>query len=354
MIAWPDHEKEMLKRVLETAENNLRALELFSSYLHICPRFVKAEDIHSLTEDCGVDVETAQRLLVAAACGLDSDERKQDQLMEEGYFRFAIHRLDAQECRNDPYYQTIRLPEISRGKWKMGYKTIAAYELFTSDDLKVLPDGREIPQTGFFTEDFRAPVVEENGREWMTVTPSEINTMTADIRAAFGKVAVFGLGLGYYAFMASEKPDVTEIVVIERDSSVISLFKEFILPQFPHREKVTVIEADAYAFAETMGERQFDCAYVDIWHDVLDGVEMYLKMKRLEKHSPGTTFLYWIEPSMLAWLRGMALMEIAENNEGPMLRTIGRVQGVSELVEAVSDESLKRIAPLIPLEVTKR
>lgn len=350
MFTCPAGEKEPLTRILETAENNLRALELFSSYLHICPRFVKAEDIRSLTE-CGVDTETAQRLLVAAACGLDGETQPRDQMMEDQYFRYAIHQLDAAECRKDPYYQTIRLPEIKRGKWKMGYKTIEAYELFTSDDLRVLPDGREIPQVGFFTEDFRAPVVEENGREWMTVTPSEINTMTADIKAAYGKTAVFGLGLGYYAFMVSEKAEVTEVVVVERDPEVIALFREWILPQFPHKDKITVVEADAYAYAETMGDQHFDCAYVDIWHDVLDGVEMYLKMKRLEKHSPATRFLYWIEPSMLAWLRGMALMEVAENTEGPMMRALGPMNSTAALAEALRDENLRLLAPTIPLEV---
>jgi len=353
MIVLPEYEQQKLKQVLETAENNLRALELFSSYLHVCPRFVQTEDINSLT-GCGVDVEMAERLLVAAACGLDGEKRAQDQLMEERYFRHAIHLLNAQECRQDPYYQTIRLPEISRGKWKMGYKTIEAYELFTSDDLKVLPDGREIPQVGFFTEDFRAPIVEENGREWMTVTPSEINTMTADIKEAFGKVAVFGLGLGYYAFMASEKPEVTEVVVVEREESVISLFKESILPQFPNAGKITVVQADAYAYAQSMGGEHFACAYVDIWHDVLDGVEMYLRMKRLEKYSPDTKFLYWIEPSMLAWLRGMALMEIAENTDGPLMQTIGTADSVDELIRKLSDENLKKIAPRIPLEVARR
>lgn len=354
MNVFSSAEEQKLRTVLDTAENNLRALELFSSYLHICPAFVKEADIKSLTEGCGVDVETAQRLLVAAACGLDGEERAEDQVMEEQYFRHAIHLLDAEECRMDPYYQTIRLSETSRGKWKMGYKTIQAYELFTSDDLRVLPDGREIPQTGFFTEDFRAPVVEENGREWMTVTPSEINTMTADIRAAFGDVAVFGLGLGYYAFMVSQKPEVSRVVVIERDPAVISLFNEFILPQFPNRDKITVVEADAYAYAENMGDQKFDCAYVDIWHDVLDGVEMYLKMKRLEKHSPGTQFLYWIEPSMLAWLRGMALMELAENAPGPMMQALGSIGSVRQLMERLSDEELKKLAPVIPLEVARR
>ena len=354
MITWPESDREKLNRLLQTAENNLRALELFSSYLQICPRFVKAEDIRSLTQDCGVDVQTAQRLLVQAACGLDCEHREKDRFLEKQYFRHAIHLLDARECRADPYYQTIRLPETSRGKWKMGYKTIEAYELFTSDDLKRLPDGREIPQTGFFTEDFHAPMVEENGREWMTVTPSEIHTMTADIRAAYGKVAVFGLGLGYYAFMVSQKPEVTQVVVVERDPSVISLFTEFILPQFPHRDKITVLEADAYLYAEKMGRERFDCAYVDIWHDVLDGVEMYLKMKRLEKHSPGTQFLYWIEPSMLAWLRAMALMEVEEETEGPMMRTLGSIHGVYALMEALSDARLKQLAPLIPLETARR
>lgn len=334
--------------LLERAEKNLCALELFSRYLNLCPRYIQPEDVKSLVSECGVDEETAVRLMVAAAFGVEDRE------MEERYIAPAIRCLDAENCRKDPYYTKIRLPEIVRGKWKMGYKTIKPYELFTADDLRTLPDGREIPQTGFFTEAFRAPVVEENGREWMTVTPSEINTMTADIHAAYGKVAVFGLGLGYYAFMASEKPDVTQVVVIERDSEVISLFKEFILPQFPNRSKVTVIETDAYEYAAQMGKEAFDCAYVDIWHDVLDGVEMYLKMKRLEKHSPGTKFLYWIEASMLAWLRGMALMEMEEKTIGPMLRTIGEADSIEEVCEKVSDKNLRRIAAEIPLEVTKR
>jgi len=351
MLHFSQQEKEELSSILQKAEDNLRALELFSSYLHICPRYIQAEDVETLVRECGVDDETACRLLAAAACGLDAEQRKADRIMEEIYFRHGIHRLNAQECRADPYYAAIQLPEMSRGKWRMGYKTIEPYELFTSNDLLVRADGREIPQTGFFTERFKAPMVEENGREWMTVTPSEINTMTADICAASGKVAVFGLGLGYYAFMVSEKADVSQVVVIERDPEVISLFREFVLPQFPHRDKVTVLERDAFTYAQSMGQEHFDCAYVDIWHDVLDGVQMYLKMKRLEKYSPGTKFLYWIEPSMLAWLRGMALMEIAEQTQGPMLKTLGEIISLSHLTDALSDDSLRNIAPLIPLEV---
>lgn len=345
---------EERNELLARAEENLRALELFSGYLNLCPRYVKAQDVREMTAACGVDEETAVRLLVAAACGLDGDTREADRAMEERYFRPAIHRLDAALCRDDPYYQTIRLPEISRGEWRMGYKTLDAYEAFTADDLLLLPDGREVPQIGFFSEPFRAPMVEQNGREWMTVTPSEINTMTGDIRAAHGRVAVFGLGLGYYAFMAAQKPEVSRVVVIEREESVISLFRECILPQFPHAGKITVERADAFAYAQAMAREHFDVAYVDLWHDVLDGVPMYLRMKRLERGCPQTVFRYWIEPSMLAWLRGMALMELSEKSPGPMLQTIGVGDTASDMRRRLSNENLRRLADRIPSEVAER
>ena len=115
-----------------------------------------------------------------------------------------------------------------------------------------------------------------------------------------------------------------------------------------------IICTDAFQYAESMGAEHYDCAYVDIWHDVLDGVNMYLRMKRLENHSPGTKFLYWIEPSMLAWLRGKALMEAGEGIQGPMMTAIGGYTDADDLRRKVSDDNLRRLAPIIPLEVTKR
>lgn len=347
-------DRARLQALLALSEQNLRALELFSGYLNLCPRFVTAAEVRELTQTCQVPEETAYRLLVTAACGLDTEENTADRAMEQRYLRHAIHRLDAAACRRDPYYQTIRMPEKTLGGWRMGYKRLEPYEAFTSDDPLVLPDGREVPQVGYFDEVFDTPVVYENEREWMTVTPSEINTMTAHIRAAYGKVAVFGLGLGYYAFMASEKMDVREVTVIERDPNVIALFKEHILPQFSNGQKVRVVQADAYEYATHMAAEGYDVAYVDIWHDVLDGVEMYLKMKRLECRSPATRFYYWIEPSMLCWLRGMALLEIAEDTSGPMLQTIGSVETYDALLRRLSFDGLRALAPRIPLEVARR
>ena len=353
-LAFGGDDATRLKALLDLSEENLRALEWFSGYLNLCPRFVSGEDVEALTRECGVTEEEAYRLLMASACGLDIAGDPWARKMAECYFRPGVHRLDAAACRADPYYASVRLPQARQGEWTLGYKRIEAYEAFVSADMLLLPDGREVPQAGYFNEPFETPVVTQNGREWMTVTPSELSTMTADIQAVSGKVAVFGLGLGYYAFMAARKPEVIRVTVIERDPAVIALFREYILPAFENAEKVSVVQEDAYEYAAHMSGEGYDYAYVDIWHDVLDGVEMYLKMKRLENLSPGTRFLYWIETSMLCWLRGMALMEIAEKKDGPMLEAIGPVKGLEDLKRALSQEGLRRLAPRIPLEVTRR
>ena len=347
-------EAAQLEAMLETSENNLRALEWFSGYLNLCPRFVSGEDVALLSGECGVSGEEAYRLLMASACGLDLESDPWAREMARRYFQPGVRQLDAAACREDPYYAAVRLPQARRGRWTLGYKRIEPYEAFASGDLLLMPDGREVPQAGYFTEPFLTPVVMEDGREWMTVTPSELSTMTADIQSVSGRVAVFGLGLGYYAFMTARRAEVERVTVIERDAEVIALFREHILPAFENPGKVDIVQADAYEYAARMGGEGYDFAYVDIWHDVLDGVEMYLKMKRLEALSPGTRFLYWIETSILCWLRGMALMEIAERKDGPMLEAIGPVKCLDDLKRALSQEGLRRLAPRIPLEVAHR
>ena len=65
------------------------------------------------------------------------------------------------------------------------------------------------------------PAILENDRIWMTVTPNEIETMKEPVDQAFGNVLTFGFGLGYYAYMISEKEEVTSITVVEINGDVI-------------------------------------------------------------------------------------------------------------------------------------
>jgi spermidine synthase len=158
-----------------------------------------------------------------------------------------------------------------------------------------MEDGRVIPQIGFFEEDYPYPAVLEGGREWMTLMPNETNTTKPALDAARGKVLTYGLGLGYFAYMASIKDEVTSVTVVERSEDAIALFKEHILPQFPDPQKVTVVHSDAFEFAEKQMENgAYDMVFTDLWHDPSDGVELYLKMKEYENELPNAHFVYWI------------------------------------------------------------
>ena len=284
------------------SELNLQALELMSGYLTRHPRFITEGDVEAVTA-CGVTREEAVVQLLCAACELDA-RRPLDRRMIEQYVRPSLARLEPEPLLQNPYMRCIRFPQAVQGRWEMTRMAYEPYELFVRDDLLCLPDGREIPRLGYFDRRFAYPAVLEGGREWMTVTPNEVATMAPALSQVRGRVAVMGLGLGYFAFMASEKNDVRAVTVVERDADVIALFERHLLPQFAHREKVRLVRADAFDLAQA-GLDGFDCAFVDLWHDVSDGAPMYLRMKALEARSPGTRFFYWIETSICCFLRAL-------------------------------------------------
>ena len=286
----------------EVSELNLQALELMSGYLTQHPRFITARDVEEVAA-CGVAREEAVVQLLCAACGLDA-RRPLDRRMIEQYVRPALARLEPEPLLQNPYMRCIRFPQALQGRWEMTRMAYEPYELFVRDDLLCLPDGREIPRLGYFDRRFAYPAVLEGGREWMTVTPNEVATMAPALSQVRGRVAVMGLGLGYFAFMASEKNDVRAVTVVERDADVIAMFERHLLPQFAHREKVRLVRADAFDL-EQAGLDGFDCAFVDLWHDVSDGAPMYLRMKALEARSPGVRFFYWIETSIRCFLQSL-------------------------------------------------
>ena len=286
----------------EVSELNLQALELMSGYLTQHPRFITARDVEEVAA-CGVAREEAVVQLLCAACGLDA-RRPLDRRMIEQYVRPSLAQLKPEPLLQNPYTRCIRFPQAVQGRWEMTRMAYEPYELFVRDDLLCLPDGREIPRLGYFDRRFAYPAVLEGGREWMTVTPNEVATMAPALSQVRGRVAVMGLGLGYFAFMASEKNDVRAVTVVERDADVIALFERHLLPQFAHREKVRLVRADAFDLAQA-GLDGFDCAFVDLWHDVSDGAPMYLRMKALEARSPGVRFFYWIETSIRCFLRSL-------------------------------------------------
>lgn len=260
---------------------------------------ISAADVEGLASCCRVDAQAAYAALIAAQLGLDTEDDPEAKALFRAYFPDMLHQLDAARFRADPYYANISFPSAASGSWTLGHGRYAPFEAFVCDDLRDMGDGRIIPQLGYFTGQFLFPEVRENGREWMSVTPNEIATMRAPIAAAHGDVLTYGLGLGYFVYMASQKSDVRRVVAVERDARAIELFSQYILPQFPQKAKVYLVLSDAFAFArERAPEESFDFTFTDIWHDPSDGVALYLEMKKLEAASRCRSHMYWIEDTL--------------------------------------------------------
>ena len=183
------------------------------------------------------------------------------------------------------------------GAFELGYASYRPYELFVADDLRAYPDGAVLPVLGYFAQPFAYPVLTENGREWMTATPNEINTIRPMAEAAHGHVLTLGLGLGYFAFHALLNPRVERVTAVERSADAIRLFRERILPAFPRPERLTILQADAFAAAPALYRSgQYDFAFADLWHDAADGLPMYERLKQMEV--PGPEYRYWIEKTL--------------------------------------------------------
>ncbi len=281
------------------AENE-RILTLMSEYLCFTPEAISPADVADLSAGCHITDEEAYCVLLAAHCGLDPD-RPADVRLSRGYLPRMVHRLSAAVYRQDAYYQAVRPTPGRRGAVDLVYETIQPMELFVADDFHVDGEGRVLPQLGWFPEAFPYPAIREDGRVWMTVTPNEINTIRPAIEASRGKVLAFGLGLGYYAFHALLRPEVTQVTVVEQNPQVIDVFRRLLLPFFPRKEALRIVQADAFAYAaEVMPHEGFDTVFTDLWHDVADGLPLYRRMKALE--TPGPRYLYWIENTLRCYL----------------------------------------------------
>lgn len=282
---------------------NSRIFKIMSIYLNLAPDFIDENMINEITGGGDFGIEYAFASLVASACGLNVYDDPVDKKFFRDYVLPMVKRLDTKPYENDPYYQNVRFPEGNQGNWTFENRICRAYEAFVYDDPVVMDDGRVIPQIGFFTKDYSYPAVLEKGREWMTLMPNETNTTRPAVDAAHGKVLTYGLGLGYFAYMAARKSEVSEVMVVERSPDAIALFKKHILPQFECRDKINVVMSDAFEFAgKQMGKGGFDVVFTDLWHDPSDGVELYKKMKKFERQLPDAKFIYWIEKTLKLYM----------------------------------------------------
>ena len=308
-----DIERTKFEGLAHTFRLNYTVTRLYASYLERFPELITPDMMRALTEDTDISEESAIVAILCEAFGIDFDRSVDDRRLVREYLTPSVRIMKPERYTENLYYKNIKIDNVTDGTWELRQESYKPYRAVICNDMEIYPDFREVPPLGFFSEEFRFPAVLEDGNEWMTLTPVDLDTCDEAIEAAHGRVVTFGLGLGYYAYMVSEKSEVESITVVEKSPDVIRLFKKYILPQFAHGDKVRIVNADAFEYAErVMPSEHFDFAFVDTWRDASDGAPMYKKMKALEGLSPDTRFSYWIESFLISRLRAEKFAEICE------------------------------------------
>lgn len=237
------------------------------------------------------------------------------------------HVFHKGELENNPYYKNIRFNDQKSGRFELSLASFNQYELFMYDIPKDCFQGVMIPAIGTVDYRFTFPNIKENGSAWMSITPNEIYTMQKPIKDATGNVLTLGCGMGYFAYMAALKDEVSHVTIIEKQPEVIELFNTFILPQFSCKDKITVIQADAFSYMENLADGEYDYCFVDIWKGNTDTIP-YLKMKKLCSRFKKTKISHWIEDSLVATMIGFVFVIILEefyknqNMEAPPMNDI--------------------------------
>jgi hypothetical protein len=229
----------------------------------------------------------------------------------------SVKKLDVKPYKDNLYYQSVKPKPVTMDGWSLNYDDYLPYQGVVAGDLIVSAKakGFELTPIGYFTETFSYLAIKQNDVTWMSVTPFEMNSMAPILSKMEGVVVTLGLGLGYFAAMASMKPNVQKVIVVEKDQRVITLFKTHILPSLPHQEKIKILHQDAFDYLKQTNIKA-NHIFVDIYRTADDGLPLYLQTKSFEKNFSNIHWHYWLEASILSLIRRYMIIFLHEQVEG--------------------------------------
>jgi len=126
----------------------------------------------------------------------------------------------------------------------------------------------------------------DDWQTWMVDDPEHWVMLHDYARRIVGpRVCVAGLGLGLIQHILSDRKDIKEVVIVERNADVIELMRDKLAPT---HQRVHIHEGDFWTFIEHCEPGYYRTFFVDLWrgpvvhliHDVLERRAM------LEHHHP--------------------------------------------------------------------
>lgn len=148
----------------------------------------------------------------------------------------------------------IDVPDGVSGDWRV--ESFEVKEKDLSQMISMFKTGRGVPAGKYKS-------LKRGRTTVMSNTPDEIRDFSRFVHRAKGSILVNGLGIGVLLKALMNKPEVTEITVIEQSQDVINL----VAKTYTNDQRVTIIHADAFEWNPPKGKR-----YDAVWHDIWDNI----------------------------------------------------------------------------------
>lgn len=304
-------ELEEFYHYLDTKETNISVADLFNDICFSLDQFNELKNINNLSN---IDRINVIKNIFYNYFELDDSNPSNIEIINR-YINDNIQEINVDKFNDNPYKKAVNIKEINENGYKLHYLNYPAYSFFPLDDIKVIDSDyyKEENILGFMNKEYQYLTLSKSNNVWMCITPNEMMTMSKAINEAKGNVITFGLGLGYYPFMVSLKENVKKITIIEKDKNIINLFKTYLLPHFPYKDKINIIETDAFKYIEINKLNDYDYAFFDLWHNAEDGLPIYIKINRENINIKKS---FWIEESLISMYRRIILTVMEESLSG--------------------------------------
>ena len=198
-------DKKQLEELFLIHEDNLYASDILNAYLSNSHEDDGA--LVNLYKRKGLNEQEAVSRVFGQS--INDEEIEDYERISKLYGFDKLTKLSASVYENTPYYKLLKKVNLKQKDVALVHPAYYPYEAFLMDETHIDSDGREVMPLGYFDKSFAFPALTKGKRTWMSLIPHEIRTMALPLEKAHGKVATLGLGLGYFAFMAAEKEDVT-------------------------------------------------------------------------------------------------------------------------------------------------
>jgi hypothetical protein len=304
--------KDKITRLGQTQKFNIALAHQTIDYILSNPPSIKKTNLVKKMNDQHLsEIEAYESLLLSKF--LKDPVIKQHPNLLALSLKSHLRLLDPASLISNPFYQRVKPHPFTQGKWQLGYETYLPFQGVLTGDVITNPIHHYLETTplGYFLNPFFYLVIKQQAVTWMSVTPFEINTMAPVIDNMRGNVITLGLGLGYFASMVALKPEVSEVLVIEKNQQVIEIFLKHIYPNLENKEKIKIHHEDAFDYLRN-NTRSFDHLFVDIHHTADDGLPMYIRMKKIEKITRSGQWHYWLESSILSLFRRYMIVFLEE------------------------------------------